>query len=128
MVVKLDTTKGKKRENKMKKIAVLNCLKANDVCTGAACLRAFNEKSHSFERYQEQEICLAAFMRCNGCGADPESDKGLLEKVERLKEEGVEAVHAGVCTQDRAGQECPTITKRLKEIESRGIEVIRGTH
>ena len=30
----------------MKKIAILTCLKANDVCTGASCLEAFFFKKH----------------------------------------------------------------------------------
>ena len=67
----------------MKKIAMLNCLKANEVCTGAACMKAFNEKSRSFERYREEETVVAAFMRCNGCDAHPGEDKGLQEKLDR---------------------------------------------
>ncbi|MCR1841964.1 CGGC domain-containing protein [Murimonas intestini] len=112
----------------MKKIAMLNCLKANEVCTGAACMKAFNEKSRSFERYREEETVVAAFMRCNGCDAHPGEDKGLQEKLDRLVKEGVQAVHAGICTKDRQGEECPVITDILSDIESRGIEVIRGTH
>ena len=112
----------------MKKIAMLNCLKANEVCTGAACMKAFNEKSRSFERYRDEEIQVAAFMRCNGCGAHPGVDKGLREKIDRLSKEGVQAVHAGVCTKDREGRECQVMTEILTEIENRGIEVIRGTH
>lgn len=37
----------------MKKIVMLTCLKANRVCTGAACLQAFNSKTKTFARYQE---------------------------------------------------------------------------
>ena len=112
----------------MKKIAMLNCLKANEVCTGAACMKAFNEKSRSFERYREEETVVAAFMRCNGCDAHPGEDKGLQEKLDRLVKEGVQAVHAGICTKDRQGEECPVITDILSARESRGIEGLRGTH
>ena len=33
------------------KIAILNCLNANDVCAGAACLKAFNSKTRHFADY-----------------------------------------------------------------------------
>lgn len=32
----------------MKRIVMLNCLRANSVCTGAACLQAFNAKTKTF--------------------------------------------------------------------------------
>lgn len=112
----------------MKKIAFLNCLKANRVCTGASCFRAFNNRTRSFERYADQDVEVAAFMRCNGCESDPLTDDGILEKVERLKEEQVETVHLGACTKNREGKRCPTIEKIMKLIEERGIELVDGTH
>ena len=33
------------------KIAMLNCLDANRVCTGAGCLKAFNGKTRHFADY-----------------------------------------------------------------------------
>ena len=51
----------------MKKIIMLNCLRANQVCTGAACLKAFNERTRTFAQYGEEELFLQAFFRCNGC-------------------------------------------------------------
>ena len=42
----------------MKKIVVLRCLKAEENCTGASCLKAFNNKSAYFSRYADQEIEL----------------------------------------------------------------------
>ena len=45
----------------MKKIVILACQKANTVCTGAGCLKAFNQKTKSFARYQNEEIELEAF-------------------------------------------------------------------
>ena len=35
----------------VKRIAMLNCLKTNRVCAGAACLKAFYERTRAFERY-----------------------------------------------------------------------------
>ena len=59
---------------------MLNCLNSNKVCAGAACFTAFNKRIRSFERYQGMDVEVAAFMRCNGCGNDPETDAGILEK------------------------------------------------
>ena len=47
----------------MKKIIMLNCLRANQVCTGAACLKAFNERTRTFAQYGEEELFLQAFFR-----------------------------------------------------------------
>lgn len=38
----------------MKRIVILRCLRSNNVCTGAACMRAFNTKSGAFARYGEE--------------------------------------------------------------------------
>lgn len=52
----------------------------------------------------------------------------MLEKLDRLKAEGVETVHLGVCTREKGGEECPTITALARLLEMRGISVVRGTH
>ncbi len=111
----------------MKRIAMLNCLKSNNVCTGAACLQALEQRRKAFASYGEEEVRLLAFMRCNGCEKNPEQDLGMQEKLDRLQSIGVEIIHAGACTQKRGG-ECPTITAILKMCEERGMQVVRGTH
>lgn len=111
----------------MKKIALLTCLKANEVCTGAACFKAFNERSRHFESYQGEDVQLVAFAKCNGCGSSLESS-GLQEKLQRLISIGTEVVHLGVCTKDREGNECGHITEIARILENSGIEVVRGTH
>ena len=45
----------------MKKIVILTCKKASRVCTGAACLKAFNQKTKTFEQYLDEPIELEAF-------------------------------------------------------------------
>ena len=110
------------------KLAMLNCLKSNRVCTGAACLQALNERKKSFAQYKGQNIELTAFMRCNGCDIDPEGDKGIIEKMDRLQKIGTEVLHVGVCTVKKEGGECPTITKMIEMAQQRGIRVVRGTH
>ncbi len=112
----------------MKKVAMVNCLKANEVCTGAACMKAWEAKTRSFSVYQNKETVLTAFARCNGCGNTPENSAGLKEKLERLVSEGTQIVHFGVCTKSRDGKECPVITEIGEWLTDHGIEVVRGTH
>lgn len=59
----------------MKKIVMLNCLRANSVCTGAACLQAFNAKTKTFARYGDEPLELVAFFRCNGCDAPQDTQE-----------------------------------------------------
>ncbi len=114
----------------MKQIAILTCRKACNVCTGASCLRAWNAKEKGFSRYAGEDVSLAAFFHCNDCGTDPENDKGMIEKLDRLQKIGVERVHTGICTvTDRETMTwCPTIEKIAEMLRERGIEVVQGTH
>ena len=113
----------------MKKIAILTCLDACQVCTGAGCLNAWNSKSRYFAPYTGEEVSLEAFFHCNGCEKDPETDKGMLEKLDRLQSIGVETVHIGVCAVKRETKAlCPTIVKIQDMLHSRGIQTIQGTH
>ncbi|WP_440972193.1 CGGC domain-containing protein, partial [Megamonas funiformis] len=45
----------------MKNIAILTCLKANDVCTGASWLDAFYNKKGFFTQYTNDDTKLVAF-------------------------------------------------------------------
>lgn len=110
----------------MKKIAILTCLKVSEICTGAGCMRAFNEGTGAFADYEEP-LSLVAYLHCNGCGKDPARDADLLKKLERLEAIGTEAVHAGVCTKEK-GEECATVAAILSMLEDRGIRAVRGTH
>lgn len=114
----------------MKKIAILSCLNACQVCTGAACFQAWNEKAKHFSRYAQQDVTLVAFLHCNGCGKDPVEDKGIKEKLDRLQSMGVNTVHTGVCTMKDTKQDiqCPNIAKILDMLHERGIHTIQGTH
>ena len=109
------------------KIAFLNCLKANEVCTGASCLRAFNDRSRHSEVYGDTPLTLVAMARCNGCEA--EIDEGFREKLDRIVSEGAEACHLGVCTvRSDTKKECPVITRAADYLEERGVRIVRGTH
>ena len=75
------------------KIAIVNCLKANGVCTGAACLEAMNRRTKSFAAYEDRDVQLCAFMRCSGCGNMVESVEGRAEIMERLLSMKAVGVH-----------------------------------
>lgn len=108
----------------MRKIAILHCRKASDVCTGASCFKAYNLGLKAFARYGEEKPELAAFFDCGGCGIDRESDAGMTEKMQRLMAEGVERVHVGVCI----GGRCPYRDEIFAMLRRYGLELVEGTH
>ncbi len=114
----------------MKHIAILTCLDACKVCTGASCLKAWNDRTRGFAPYAGEEAQLDAFFHCNGCSSQPEDDPGMREKLDRLQSMGVTAVHTGVCTCKGPDYKayCPNIAQIVSLLEQRGIQVIRGTH
>lgn len=113
----------------MKKIVMLTCLKsANSCCTGAACFQAVHDRTGAFAQYGDEELQVAAFMHCNGCGVMPEEQEGLKEKVERIVSIRPDAVHLGVCTMHKDGTRCPVIQKIYSVFQENGIPVINGTH
>ena len=59
---------------------------------------------------------------------EPDVDEEILEKIDRLVSEEIKVVHVGACRLDREKKECPRIAKICEMIESRGIQVVRGTH
>ena len=111
----------------MKKIAIINCLKANAYCTGAACLSAFNRKKAFFSIYENEAVELVAFARCNGCHSEVKQDKGLNEKIERLIKIKTDVVHLGVCT-TKDGQQCKKITAIVQRLKEHGIKIVCGCH
>jgi len=114
----------------MKKIAIVCCLQANDVCAGCACLNAFCDRRKAFERYADEALRLTAFMRCSHCmkEGDPLQDEGFVEKLERFVSEGVEIVHIGVCAGREEENGCPGMKKMAQAFREKGIEVVWGTH
>ena len=117
----------------MKKIAILRCLKSAENCTGAACLRVFNEKSAFFSRYQDEEIQLVAFWTCNGCEkVEFENEDGMVEKLERILKIGTDIVHIGICSQTRVTgpekRKCEEIIKIADYLNQHNIKIVWGTH
>lgn len=106
------------------KIAILHCRRSSNVCTGAACFRAFNACEKSFQQYAGQSPTLAAFFDCGGCGIDRNIDAGMIEKMEALKRIGVEKIHLGICIRDN----CPDLPNILAMLKQYEIPYEFGTH
>ncbi len=111
----------------MTKIAMMNCLKANQVCAGVACLDALRERRAGFACYAGEDVDLRAFLRCSNCGKTPQEDPGMTEKLERLVSSGVEVVHIGVCAQPK-GIRCQTMERYAAWLEEHRIRVVWKTH
>ena len=112
----------------MKKLAVLACLQANEVCAGVSCLQAFADRQASFAAYAGQAVMLAAFLRCSHCGTDLEQDSGMQEKLDRLVQCGIGVVHIGICARRRDGSICPYMGQAAGWLRDHGISVVWGTH
>lgn len=116
-------------------VGIVTCIRANDVCTGSACLDAFYDKTASFSRYG-RDVRLGAFMTCNDCRdrqpLEPEEDPGIQEKLECLVNKKIEIMHVGVCSWfENENQEwslCPRMSKICRMMEESGIRVVQGTH
>ena len=114
----------------MKRIVILRCLRSNNVCTGAACLKAFNKKTGG---YGEEPLELEAYWSCNGCGdCRFEHQAGIEEKLERIISLKPDAVHVGVCVKQRTdnGDEvtCKTIAEICERLQAAGLTIVEGTH
>lgn len=72
----------------MIKIAILVRAETSDKCTGAGCLRSFNNKTESFERYKDLDVELVGFCHTGG---------DLNYKLEKLKKNGVQVIHVSTC-------------------------------
>jgi predicted metal-binding protein len=100
-------------------IAILHCQKVSDTCPGSGCFKAFNEGTATFSKYEEKPT-LSAFMHCGGCDSDWDTDPNMKKKIDRLKADGVERVHIGVCV----GLSCDNREDIADMIERNGMEVV----
>jgi predicted metal-binding protein len=79
----------------LKKIGIINCYEVSKKCSGNGCINAFNNKSGSFDKYAYQDAEIAGFIQCPGCSENV--IQNLIEESEKLKAEGVEAIHLSTC-------------------------------
>lgn len=118
----------------MKRVAIIRCLDVSMRCTGAACMKAYNNHAVKFERYGDEPTELFSMMTCNGCGHTAENDEGLRKKLDRLASASLDVVHMSGCTQKKDRQnpeikkECAWITQMAEYLEKQGVEIVRGTH
>lgn len=117
----------------MKRIAILRCLESNSVCTGHACLNAWQHRTGAFSHYGDEPIELVAFWSCNGCGPDAlKNQQGIEEKIAKIIALAPAALHVGKCAYTRNAQGesvlCPVMERIIKRLEGHGIEVVCGTH
>lgn len=112
----------------MKKIAILACLRANNVCAGAGCLSALEERRAHFREYEGESVRLCAFLRCSQCGVDPEEAPGMVEKLEQIVKCNVETAHIGICATGKDGTVCTHMAKTAFWLKEKGIKIVWGTH
>lgn len=117
----------------MKKVAVLRCLKTSASCAATGCFNAFNNREKGFERYESEDIQLAAMWTCNGCEEDMLANQaGIQTKIERMVKNGISVVHLSNCTKkpNAEGEKvlCPNIEDIARKLQALGITVVEGTH
>ena len=114
----------------MKKMVILTCPRADEVCTGAGRFSALHRRKAAFERYLGEEVEIEAFMKCSGCGHSVENDKGLAEKVQRILSMHPDVIHLGICCCHNGNSKelCGEVEALADIFRSPGIEVVRGTH
>lgn len=116
----------------MKKIAILTCLKSNDVCTRIGCLDAMTHRIGTFAIYKQDNIELVALLTCHGCKRMKFRKKeGMQEKLSAIAAAEITAVHIGRCCWQRKNgisQKCRYIKRMEKWLLKHHIHVIWGTH
>jgi predicted metal-binding protein len=115
----------------MKKIVILRCLKSEENCTGAACLKALNNKKAYFSCYADEELELVGFCACNGCETIKfDGTEGMNEKLERILSIRPDTVHIGICCQTRTSDKnkCAYILEMADFFKRHNIKIVWGTH
>ena len=95
------------------KIAIIVRMETLNTCTAKGCLNAFTKRIDSFERY-DHNVELIGFTFESG---------DIEEKIEKLKKNGVEAVHLSSCMRSKSSH-YEALAQRLSE----NFDVIGYTH
>lgn len=105
------------------KIAIVRCETVSEVCPGAACFKAFNNKKRHFKEY-DNDAEIIGFFTCGGCPG-----RRVSRLVKSLIKHGLTTVHLSSCMMlDSDYPPCPHIEEIRKSIESKGLKVVQGTH
>ena len=105
------------------KIAIGICGKTSGRCSSVGCFKAYNNKNKHFTAYKDIETELLAFFSCNLCFEDGEEK--LTKIVNKLKNNGVEKLHLGVCAVKCKEDKLEEIKGVINNVN---IDVIEGTH
>lgn len=112
----------------MTRIAILCCgsIKNELSCPATGCLKSFNEKTGTFERYKDDmEAYLVGFTTCSGCPTLLAPEK-IIKKVKPLVVMSkAEKIHLSTCMLEI----CPFVNKYKSAINEAypDVEVIMGT-
>jgi len=111
------------KEKKKTRIAVVRCETVSEVCPGVACFKAFNGRKQSFKNY-DQDAEIIGYFSCGGCPG-----RRVSRLVDSLKKYGLDVVHLSSCMKLQGNYPpCPHYDEIRKNIESKGIKVVDGTH
>jgi len=111
------------KEKKPIRIAVVRCETVSEVCPGVACFKAFNGRKQNFKSY-DQDAEIIGYFTCGGCPG-----RRVSRLVDSLKKHGLDVVHLSSCMKLTGNYPpCPYYDEIRKNIESKGIKVVDGTH
>lgn len=105
------------------KIAIGMCGKTSGRCSTVGCFKAYNNKDKHFTAYKDIETELLSLFSCNMCFEDGEEK--LTKIANKLKDNGVEKLHLGVCAVRCKEDNLEKIKRVFEDLE---IDIIEGTH
>lgn len=106
----------------MKNICIFICGTTSKKCLAKGCFRSFNEKTDSFETYNENGFKMVGFNTCSGCEDDPVGN--LKFKMEKMNVAEVDTVHLSTCMRGH----CAHYEEFAKMLSDEGFEVVGYTH
>ncbi|MGI6452397.1 MAG: CGGC domain-containing protein [Syntrophomonadaceae bacterium] len=108
---------------KKTRIAIVRCEAVSEVCPGIACFKAFNARRIHFKQYDENTEIIG-FFTCGGCPG-----RRISRLADTLQKHHVDAIHLSSCMLLEGDYPpCPHIDEIKKNLESKGIKIVEGTH
>lgn len=106
------------------KIAIIRCNIVSETCPGFACVSSFNNKTASFQEYDETDSLIAVFT-CGGC-----SGRRVSRLCASVQKHGATTVHLSSCMCKGQDGEylCPHIELIKNRISAAGLDVVERTH
>jgi predicted metal-binding protein len=116
-----------------KLVAIIQCEKSKNRCSGYACTDAFYNKKYSFNQYNnETQYISFSCGGCNGKGINPKVNNLVrrMKKLSDIKNEEI-SVHLSSCmvTDNHHSDRCPNVDFMKDIIKKAGIEkIVEGTY